>query len=104
MSSLEFLYLSRLILTFPERLKYMEAGKLIEFKTTFLQFRLKMLEMGQSLGEEDIIAERHLTVHLGNMFRIWAKQSETLYDTEYATGDDPPKAPEDGSAGPVPQE
>lgn len=104
MCDLEFKYWRNVIFIFPQRIEYMDPEKLIEFKSNYLTFRLKMLEMGQSISEEDIITERHLTVHLGNMFRIWAKQSEQVYDSDFNSGDDPPKASEDESSGPVPQE
>lgn len=80
----------------------MNPDNALILKNSYLTFRLKMLELGQNLSEEDIITEQRLTVHLGNLFRIWAKQAEKIYDDQYSSGDDAPKAPEDGPTGPIP--
>lgn len=100
-SLIQFILARRLILG-NERLVIMDPELLVKMKTAYLELRAKMLLTGQTMNEEDVICETRVTQHLGNLARIWAKQSEDWYDTNYPSGNNPPEASNGGEGGPVP--
>lgn len=105
MTLYQFILMRKTIQRHPERIPLMDSDTLGRLKIAYLNLRQSILEKGAPpMSEEDVIAEQRITTQLGNLARIWARQAEEFYDTNYPEGDDPPATPNDGESGPVSKE
>lgn len=91
-----------LLILFPEMVWTMNNDILGQIKLEYLKLRQALTLTGGVMSEEDILCERNLTTYLSAVARLWTRQAEGVYESQYPERDNPPETPDDPTPGPVP--